>query len=142
MRKRVWLVLFLVLLIVLSTACEGGTSGSVVGSRESCSSRGGSGTCKGSWRKLSGTYGQDIEDEWISGGEAITVKAQVSVESGTVRVSVESPDDQVSSVDVAPGKPATLVGIAEGAFEEFEVRFEAVEGEATGISYEIAYQLP
>jgi hypothetical protein len=55
---------------------------------------------------------------------------------------VESPEGEVVSVEAAPGNAATLEGVAEGSFSGFEVKFEAVEGEASGIGYTIEYQIP
>ena len=107
MRNKRWALVILALALILATACEGGTSGSVVGSRQSCTHKMGSGSCKGSYRKLTGTYGEDIENDRIFASDAIQVQVEVSVESGVVRVSVESPDEEVSSVEASPGKPAT-----------------------------------
>jgi hypothetical protein len=140
--KRIYPILAITLLAAVLIACEGGTSGSIVGGRESCTHRGSSGVCDGTWKKLAGTYGKDVENESISSGDAVDVQVQVSVESGKVRVSLQSPDGEESSVEVEPGKAATLSGMAEGSFEEFEVRFEAVEGEASGVAYTISYQVP
>jgi hypothetical protein len=142
MSRRVGLVLAMVLVLVLSAACEGGTSGSVSGSSERCSQKMGAGTCSGKWKRLRGTYTKNVESDYISSGEAIAVEVQVSVEEGTVRVYIEDPDGGVTSVDVAPGSTGTLVGFAKGDFDEFDVKFEAVDGEATGVSWEIAYQIP
>ena len=131
----------LALAMVLATACEGGTSGSVVGSRQSCTHRMDTGSCKGSYRKLSGTYGEDIENDRIFYGAAIRVKAEISVESGTLWVSVESPESEVSSVQVTPGQPTILEGVAKGSAGEFVVRLQAVDSEVTGVSYDIVYQI-
>ncbi len=90
---------------------------------------------------MNGTYGKDIEDEFIFGGDEVEVTVQAAIESGSVRISVESPVGEVTSIDVSPGSPGTLVGIAEGEFDGFEVTFEALDGEATGIEYRIDYQV-
>ncbi len=79
-RQRHWLPILL--LTALLTSCAGGTSGSVLGSRESCFINAGSGSCEG-----------------------------------------------------------TLIGVASGEFDGFEVVFEALDGEATGITYQITYQV-
>ena len=131
----------LIAALILATACEGGTSGSVVGSRQSCTHKVDAGSCKGSYRKLTGTYGQDIENDRIFASDAIQVQVEFSVEIGVVRVAVESPDGDVSSAEASPGKPASLAGVAGGFSEEVRVRFEAVDGEATGVSYEIVYEI-
>jgi hypothetical protein len=133
---------FTILTVMLTclAACAGGTSGSIVGGRENCRINGGVGFCEGRFNRLNGTYGKDIEDDFIFGGDEVAVTVEAAVESGTVRISVESPSSEVTSIEVSPGSPGTLIGIAEGEFDGFEVTFEAVGGEATGVEYRIDYQ--
>jgi hypothetical protein len=133
-------LLWLLVASVVLTACAGGTSGSIVGGRENCRINGGVGYCEGRFNRLNGTYGKDIEDDFIFGGDQVEVTVDASVESGTVRISVEAPNGSVASLDVTPDSPGTLVGIAEGQFDGFEVTFEAIGTEATGIEYRIDYQ--
>jgi hypothetical protein len=140
MRKGIWALLTLALIVVL-VACEGGTSGSVIGSSSSCRQGGGGGTCEGRYRTLRGSYGEDIEDESVDSGDSVQVKVDVSVESGRVSVSVETPDGERAGATAEPGQPASLIALAAGEWEGFEVRFEAVEGEAGGVSYTILYEL-
>lgn len=130
-----------VMILLSIIACEGGTSGSVVGSSQRCEWGGSGGICNGSFKKLSGTYGVDIEDDDIFSGDIIDVEAVVSVESGVVNVSVKSPDGRISSMQVLPNRPGTLVGQAEGDFSAFEVIFEAVDDEAQNIVWLISYQI-
>ena len=134
------LVLWILIASVALTACTGGTSGSIVGGRENCRINGGVGYCEGKFNRLNGIYGMDIEDDFIFGGDQVDVTVDATVESGTVRVSVEAPNGSVASLDVTPDSPGTLIGIAEGQFDGFEVTFEAIGGEATGIEYRIDYQ--
>ena len=131
----------ILLLTALLASCAGGTSGSVLGSRESCRINAGSGSCEGTFNTLKGTYGKDIEDEAIFSGDAIDVEVQSSVESGPVRISVESPSGEVTFIEILSGNSGTLIGVASGEFDGFEVVFEALDGEATGIIYQIAYQV-
>ena len=138
-RQRYW-ILFL-LLTALLTSCAGGTSGSVLGSKESCFINAGSGICEGTFSTLKGTYGKDIEDEAIFSGDAIDVEVQASVESGPVRISVESPSGEVTFIEISSGNSGSLIGVASGEFDGFEVVFEALEGEATGVTYQITYQV-
>jgi hypothetical protein len=130
----------LVVLSVLATACEGGTSGSVSGSRERCSHKFHSGQCSGSFKRLSGTYSLDIEnDSVVSKAE---VEVQAAVETGSLKVYVKTPEDGINSVDIPAGGSATLRGVAKGEWDGFRVYFEAVEGQAEGVTYEISYQVP
>jgi len=138
-RKYNMLGLLIVAAFILG-ACSGGTSGSVVGGRESCRINGGVGFCEGKFNRLNGTYGKDIEDDFIFGGDQVEVRVEASVESGTIRISVEAPNGEITSIDVSPDSPGTLIGVAEGEFDGFEVTFEAVGEEATGVEYRIDYQ--
>jgi len=54
---------------------------------------------------------------------------------------VESPDGTVTFIQILTGNSVTLIGVASGEFDGFEVVFEALEGEATGITYQITYQV-
>ena len=139
--KRTMLRLLAVTLIFVLVACEGGTSGSVTGASSSCRQGGGRGTCEGRFRTLRGSYGLDIEDETIRSDDAIQVRVDAAVESGQVTVSVETPGGERVGATAGPGQPATLIALAAGDWEELEVRFEALDGEASGVSYTIVYEL-
>ena len=141
MLRRAVPFLPLVVILLSIIACEGGTSESVVGSSQRCEWGGSEGVCDGKFKKLSGTYAVDIEDDDIFSGDIIDVEAVVSVESGVVNVSVESPDGRITSVQVLPNRPGTLVGQAEGDFSAFEVTFEAIQEEALNIIWTISYQI-
>jgi hypothetical protein len=140
MKRAIWTLLVVALILAL-VACEGGTSGSVVGSSSSCRQGGSGGTCQGRYRTLRGSYGEDIEHEGMSSSDTVKVQVDVTVETGNVLVSIETPDGEHPSVTAAPGAPATLVGLATGEMDGFGVRFEAVDGEASGVSYTVAYEL-
>lgn len=132
----------LIALLVAALGCEGATSGSTSGGREMCRGNNYAGVCEGSCRKMTGTVGHDIELEGLSEGAPVDVKVEVEVESGVLRFSVTDPNGNTISEDARPGMPATLIGTTGvDAFGEIEITFEAVEGEATGIEYEIAYQV-
>jgi hypothetical protein len=136
---RGW-VLVLALLLVASTACEGGTSGSVMGSRSSCSSRMAGGSCKGSYRRLSGTYSLDVETARTPSEVLVTVSA--SVETGPVRVYLRAEDGTETSSEARPGAPVTISGLAGRTADGFRVYFEAIEGQASGVSYTVEYEYP
>jgi hypothetical protein len=132
----------LAVLAAVAIACGSGTSGSVLGSGETCYKTGSSGVCEGTYSKLSGTYGAEIEDDDAIAGDEVAVTVEFSVETGTVRVSLKSPDGDVQSAEAGPGESATVAGVAEGTMDGFNVTFEAVGGEAGGVSYRISYQIP
>jgi hypothetical protein len=139
MKRAIWTFSCLALILAL-IACEGGTSGSVIGSSSSCRQGGRGGSCEGRYRTLRGSYGEDVEIEGFSSSNQVQVEVEVAVESGSVRVSIETPEGERPSVDAAPGQPARLLGVAVGEMDGFEVRFEAVDGEASGVSYTIGYE--
>ncbi len=58
--KRYFLIIFLVVILTSITACEGGISGSVIGSLQKCSSNIDGGHCEGGFKKLSGTISEDM----------------------------------------------------------------------------------
>lgn len=139
MKMRLVPILCFAVLCMAVLACEGGTSGSVVNSSQTCRSSGDHVECEGKFGKLSGTYGEDIEDATISSTDTIDVEMYVTVESGSVQVSVQGPGGEVTSVQAGSNQPATLVGVAEGDFESFKVTFEALDDQATNIRYTISY---
>ena len=139
MKKQIWLAL--AALLAAALACSS-SSGSAVGSGESCDRNGNAGTCKGSYSKLSGAYSKTVKADLVHANDAVPVDITFSVESGTVRISAKAPDGTVTSAEATPGTPATLSGNATGALGQFTVTFEAVGGDATGVTYTIAYQIP
>lgn len=143
MKPRLYLMLVIVLLVAM--ACEGG--GSVRGHRESCRASGDTGRCEGSFNKLSGTYAQRMEANLYRPGDAVFIEANVSVESGAIRISVEAPDGTVTSMEVGPGASSSLSGLstAESGMDvdaEIPISYEALDGEATGVSYTVDFRRP
>ncbi len=139
------LCLLVAIVLVILVACEGG--GSVSGRRESCRSSGDSGRCEGGFNRLSGTYTQRIAADFYQQGDAVFVEATIAVEGGTLRVSVEAPDGTVAVAEASPSAPASLDGLsAVSRGMEMEVyiplTYEALDGEATGVAYTVAYQRP
>jgi hypothetical protein len=132
MSRYKWWICTLILVLALVTACEGG---SVTGSRERCSHRADSGQCGGSFKKLSGTYTVNVENDRIFNNTPVQVQVQVSVDSGPLKVWIQSPGDETTSVEVTPGQSATLTGVAMGKAEEFDVKFQALNEQAEGVTY-------
>ena len=140
MKKFILFCIFAFLITCLSS-CEGGISGSVMGSRQKCSSDIAGGHCEGSFKKLSGTISEDMS---MTRTGFQTVKAEVwaSVEEGALRVYLVDPEGVKTSQVVYPGQPATLVGEAEAYYDSFRVYFEALDGDAQGVEYVIDYTYP
>lgn len=82
----------------------------------------------------------DIEDEGIFSGDPVDVELTASVESGVAVISVEDPDGKMYSVEIEPGGLGMLVGVSSGEFDGFEINFQAVDGQAEGLSYELTYR--
>lgn len=139
MLKKTITLLSLSILLLLLSACEGATSGSVRNSSQSCRTGGGRGSCEGRMGRLSGTYGIDVEDDSISPGDTIMLDVSVSVETGNLRVFFEDPDGQVMSVEVAPGVPGQLSGYVEGEFDGFGIGFQALSESVEGVGYSLEY---
>jgi hypothetical protein len=141
MDRKYLLPLCLGIFLLVLSACAGGTSGSVRNSSQTCRALGGSGGCDGRLGRLSGTYGIDIEDEGISPGDQVWVELVVSVETGSVRVSIEDPGGGINSVSIDPGVPVQLTGFTQGEFDGFEVGFQALDEFAEGITYSLTYAI-
>ena len=140
MERLRWLVL--AALLVAAMGCEGATSGSASAGSQSCRSSNYAGVCEGSYRTIRGTFGHDIELEGLPSDTPVRVEVAVSVEAGRLRFSVTDPDGNTVAQEAAPGRPATLSGTAAvDTFGEFEVKFQALDDEATGISYTIAFEV-
>jgi hypothetical protein len=137
--KLLWLAVLV--LVVGISACGDGTSGSVMGRHQSCSSGMGGGSCEGSYKKLLGTYSADIE---MARAGFHSVKAEVSanVDSGPIRAYLVAPDGAEASATVRPGSPGMVSGEAEVFHDNFRVYFEALEGEARGVKYSVTYEYP
>jgi len=118
---KAWLAV-LVLVISIS-ACGDGTSGSVMGRHQSCSSGMGGGSCKGSYKKLSGTYSADIEMARTA-FHSVKAEVSVSVDSEPIRVYLVAPDGAEASATVRPGSPGTVSGEAEVFHDNFRVFFQ------------------
>lgn len=135
------LAAFLIFLLALSIAgCEGGTSGSVSGSSQSCSTDSSGGTCQGKFNKLSGTYSEDIPMSQTA--NAVQVDVTASVDEGSVRVYLVDPDGEQKSAIAKPNAPASVSGLADGFIDTFRVYFEAVDGSAKGVTYNLTFSYP
>lgn len=141
MSRKSLTILCVILLPLLSSACSGGTSGSVRNASQSCRTLGGSGSCDGHLGRLSGTYGIDVEDEGISPSDLILVEINVSVELGSVRVSLKGTDGDETSTEVNPGVSQQISGFAQGEFEGFEIVLEALSESVEGLTYSLSYAI-
>ncbi len=138
--KKLPITLLIFFLAFLVFACEGGTSGSVSGSGQSCTSNGSGGVCEGSYAKLSGTYSEDIEVSGVT--DEVLVDVTASVDEGSVRVYLVDPDGNKTGAVAKPGAPVSVSGSAEVSLDAFSVYFEAVDGKAAGVKYNIQYTYP
>ena len=143
MRLKVSIISLVLVLLLSLIGCDG-TGGTATGGRQSCKTTGSSGTCEGSYKKITGRFTVDVEDEFMGGGDTVEVEAPVAVENGALRVEITSPDDEAISDVARPQRPPTVIGPSKiGAFDALSVVLEVVEGEqATGVTYTIAWHRP
>lgn len=127
-------------LILITLACEtsrSSYSGSVVGGSEQCTGSMSAGTCKGSYDKVSGTYVVDIETDHVFD---VYVEAMVSIESGSLRVGIETNDGEIISSVAQPGSPALISGKSKIEDDYFGVILEVLEDDVTGLEFTINYR--
>lgn len=139
--KKLFPILIILIMLVLSACGGGAVRGSVSGQRLRCSSDTHGGNCEGSFKKLKGTISEDMSLS-RKGFDAIYAEVEASVENGTLRVFLKDPEGVESSVIIHDGEPGFLAGFAEGFHDSFRVYFEAVEGEAEDIQYTVVYTYP
>ena len=134
--KKYFSILLLMLLAVSVGACTGeGISGSAHGSSQRYHVSDEEGSAEGSYDKIKGTYLAEFEIS-IFNDDVVTVNISASVEVGRLRVYLKDTDDSIVDVYIEPGQSGTLTGQAAVHFDEtFRIYFEAVDGEAEGISY-------
>ncbi len=138
---KIWHNLLLILSILIITACGDGIHGSVMGSRQKCSSNLNGGRCEGSFKKLSGTYSEDMSMT-RSGFFQVEVKVSASVEEGEIRVFlVDSQGNETSSIATL-GQPIEIQGNVEANYESFRVYFEALTDDVKDVAYTVDYVYP
>ncbi len=139
--KKHWIIPVLVL-ILLSTACSGGTSGSVSKGGENCSTSPSEGYCEGRYNKVTGTYSMRINQDGLP--SSVNVSIQVAVESGQLNIGIETPDGEIVQASASPGTPAQFeaTAVVETFMGErgFRVIFETVGESVEGVTYNINYQ--
>jgi len=139
--KKIWHILILILAILIISACGEGIQGSVMGSRQQCSSNLNGGHCEGSFKKLSGTYSEDMSMT-RSGFYQVEVEVIASVEEGELRVFLVDPEGNETSSIAMPGQTIEIHGNVEANYESFRVYFEALTEEVKGIAYTVDYTYP
>jgi hypothetical protein len=136
----------LIAMLVLA-GCEGGTRTKVT---SRCSRSGGSNVCTVTLVSLEGgPYRHVIRNDRFYGGTSnVDVTAEITVEQGTVRVWVEDREGNQSVVEVEPGQPAELNGVASLTVlsdeRSFSVYFEPLDEtqRAENVQAEIHYGSP
>lgn len=144
MIKKLLMALTFVLLI--ASACTGGTGGSVSGTRQSCQSSAGSINCEGTINRLSGRFTHEVETTFYNDGDAAFVEARFDIEAGQMQVSITAPDGSQTTAEALPGTPAHLSGLATvtSAWEAngIPITLEALDGNVEGISFDINISQP
>ncbi len=139
--KRISLTVLITFVFSILSACGDGIHGSVMGSRQSCSSNIEGGHCEGGFRKLSGKISEDMSMT-RSGFFQVHVRVWASVEEGAMRVYLIDPEGNETDEIAKPGKPVTVSGDVEANYESFRVYFQALDDEAKGVEYIVDYTYP
>ncbi len=146
MIKNKRFLIILITLLLAAIACSGGTGGSVSGTRQNCNTSGGTGSCDTKINKLSGTFTHKVETGFYNQGDPVFVEVDVTVQSGQMKMTIESPDGFVTSVEINPGTTNTLTGIAtvDSSMDEtfIPLKLEALDGDVEGIEFTIAFSQP
>ena len=139
MKKLILLCLLIVLSLSL-IACTGeGVSGAAIGHSGRSSHNPQGGKAEGSYNKIKGTYPASYEISIVN-NDVIFVEITAAVETGALNVYLKGPDGEVTEMTLAAGESGTLSGAAEVSMnEEFRIYYEAVNGEAEGITYTMSY---
>lgn len=135
-RRMTLLTAFVVALVVVLAACEGGYSTS--GARESSQMVGG----RGGWieksiRSANGSVTQAIEVDLS--GRRLDTEVTLEVEEGTFTIELLDGEGNVTlTVQATPGNPASGRGYMESRGGEAEYRVTAAE--AKGVHYRLAFE--
>ncbi len=139
--KNIYLLVLSAFLLLNNSACGDGTHGSVMGSRQKCSSNLNGGHCEGGFKKLTGTYSEDMSMT-RSGFYQVHVEVWASVEEGEVRVYLVDPDGVETGKIARPGYPIEIQGNVDANYESFRVYFEALDDDVRGVTYIVDYTYP
>ncbi len=142
--KKYFLLVLLVLISLFTlTACDGYVKGARMDSYTSPEE----GWYEGEFSAAGGTYKNRFETPSSLIGYEVDVEFSIAIESGEMTVSLIAPDESRISETVTPTNPVTLSGRSiidtDAQIYYIPVVFEvAGEGEATGISFKLTYQVP
>lgn len=145
MMKTIFKTIILAILLFSLTACKNG--GYVKGARTDAYISPENGWYEGEFSAAGGTYKNRFETPSSLIGYEVDVEFSIAIESGEMTVSLITPDETRISDIVTPTNPVTLSGRSiidtDAQIYYIPVIFEvAGEGEVTGISYRLSYNLP
>ena len=138
-------ILLLFILLITLAACENG--GYAKGEQTNASISDLEGTFEGKYSSVVGRYIRRFETLPTFSGYEANVEITISIESGTMKVFIITPEETEISEIVIPNNPITLSGLSiieSGAeFYYIPIIFEAIgEEEVTGIQYTFSYKAP
>ena len=144
-KTNIWHILLLLTLLFTLTACENG--GYAKGEQTNVSISDLEGTFEGKYTSVVGRYTRRFETLPTFPGYEANVEIAISIESGTMKVAIITPDEAEISEIVTPGNPITLsgLGITKSGAENYYIPIilEAIgEEEVTGIQYIFSYKAP
>lgn len=142
-QKSIFLFALVLVSLFTLTACDGYVKGARMDSYTSPEN----GWYEGEFSAAGGTYTNRFETPASLPGYEVDVEFSVAIESGEMTVSLVMPDESRISETVTPTNPVTLSGRSsiktDAQIYYIPLVFEvAGEGEVTGISYKLTYQVP
>jgi len=144
-KTNLWQILFFFSLVFVLSACENG--GYAKGEQVNSSISDLEGTFEGSYSSLVGRYTRRFETLSTFPGYEANVQIALSVESGTMKVSIITPEEKEISEIVTPNNPVNLSGLSiiESGAENYYIPIilEVIgEEEVSGIEYIFSYAAP
>ena len=142
-QKSIFLFALVLASLFTLTACDG----YVKGARTDAYISPENGWYEGEFSAAGGTYTNRFETPASLIGYEVDVEFSISIESGEMTVAIITPEETRISDIVTPDHPVTLNGRSiidtDAQIYYVPVVFEVSgEGEATGISYKLTYQVP
>ena len=142
-RNLSWLVVLVFTSLLTLTACDGYVKGAQVNSKTSPDA----GWYEGTFSAAGGTYTNRFETPSPLPGHEVDVEFSVSVESGSMTVSLIGPNETRITDVVRPDHSVQLVGRSiidtDAQIYYIPVVFEVSgDGEVRGISYKLSYKVP
>lgn len=121
----------------------GSSSGSLVNSSQSINTSVSNGRVSGQGNgqlgKLSGSTFIELAEDLAVSTLPISIKIQLRVGKGQVKVSIRTTEGEIVSDTATPETPAAITGTSEINWYKLRMKLEAVEEEASDVSYQVEF---